>query len=73
MTNSAKQVMDMRPSKGITTAQSDEHQRQWTEKGWQHAVGSGNYDPTRKHLNFEIVRGKAQPIDKRMSIPERIA
>ena len=65
--------MDMRPSKGITTAQSDEHQRRWTEKGWQHAVGSGNYDPTREHLNFEIVRGKVQPIDKRTSIPERMA
>ena len=65
--------MDMRPSKGITTAQSDEHQRRWTEKGWQHAVGSGNYDPTREHLNFEIVRGKVQPVDKRTSIPERMA
>lgn len=28
-----KQVMDFRPSKGITTAQSNEHQRRWTEKG----------------------------------------
>ena len=73
MANTAKQVMDMRPSKGITTAQSDEHQRRWTEKGWQHAVGTGNYDPTREHLNFEIVRGKVQPIDKRTSIPERMA
>lgn len=27
-----KQVMDFRPSKGITTAQSNEHQRRWTEK-----------------------------------------
>ena len=73
MANTAKQVMDMRPSKGITTAQSDEHQRRWTEKGWQHAVGTGNYDPTREHLNFEIVRGKVQPIDKRTSIPEQMA
>ena len=73
MTNTAKQVMDMRPSKGITTAQSDEHQRRWTEKGWSHATATGNYDPSRTHLNFEIVHGKVQPIDKSRSIPERIA
>ena len=50
----AKQVVDFRPSKGITTAQSNEHQRRWTEKGWERAVSVGNYDPTREHLNFEI-------------------
>ena len=54
----AKQVMDFRPSKGITTAQSDEHQRRWTDKGWERAVSIGNYDPTREHLNFEIKAGK---------------
>ncbi len=52
MAGNAKQVMDIRPSAGITTAQSDEHQRRWTEKGWEHAVSKGNYDPTREHLNF---------------------
>ena len=65
----AKQVMDFRPSKGITTAQSNEHQRRWTEKGWEHAVSVGNYDPTREHLNFEIKGGKVCPIDKARSIP----
>ncbi|MCD8288107.1 MAG: plasmid recombination protein [Porphyromonadaceae bacterium] len=69
----AKQVMDFRPSKGITTAQSDEHQRRWTEKGWGHAVSVGNYDPTREHLNFEIKAGKVCPVDKTRSIPERMA
>ena len=63
----------MRPSKGITTAQSDEHQRRWTEKGWSHATATGNYDPSRTHLNFEIVHGNVQPVDKSRSIPERIA
>lgn len=33
-----KQVMDFRPSKGITTAQSNEHQRRWTEKGGKYKV-----------------------------------
>ena len=36
-----KQVMDFRPSKGITTAQSNEHQRRWTEKGWGSAEAVG--------------------------------
>jgi len=69
----AKQVMDFRPSKGMTTAQSNEHQRRWTEKGWERAVSVGNYDPTREHLNFEIKAGKVCPIDKTRSIPERMA
>ena len=70
----AKQVLDIQVSKGITTAQSNEHMRRWTEKGWERAVGIGNYDPTREHLNFEIVAGgKVRPIDKSRSIPERMA
>lgn len=74
MAANAKQVMDIKPSAGITTAQSDEHQRRWTEKGWEHAIGKGNYDRSREHLNFEIVRGgKVQPVDKTKSIPERMA
>lgn len=43
-------------------------------KGWEHAVSKGNYDPTREHLNFEVVKGgKVQPVDKSKSIPERMA
>ena len=49
-----KQVMDFRPSKGITTAQSNEHQRRWTEKGWGSAESTGNYDRSRERLNFEV-------------------
>lgn len=64
----------MRVGKGMTTAQSNEHLRRWTEKGWQRAVGMGNYDPTRERLNFEITKGgKVSPIDKSRSIPERMA
>ncbi len=69
----AKQVLDVRVSKGVTTAQSNEHMRQWTEKGWKRAVEIGNYDPTREKLNFEIVPGgKMRPIDKSRSIPKRM-
>lgn len=70
----AKQVIDIKAGKGITVAQSDEHQRRWTEKGWENAIKKGNYDPTREHLNFEIVKGgKVQPIDKSKSIPKKMA
>lgn len=53
----AKQVLDVHVSKGITVAQSNEHMRNWTEKGWKRATDLGNYDPTREHLNFEVVSG----------------
>ncbi len=37
-------------------------------------MNKGNYDPTRKHLNFEIAPGgKVRPIDTSRSIPERMA
>ena len=70
----AKQVLDVHVSKGITVAQSNEHMRNWTEKGLKRATDLGNYDPTREHLNFEVVSGgKIRPIDKGRSIPERMA
>ena len=70
----AKQVMDFRPSKGISTSQSNEHLRKWTEKGWESAVNTGNYDPTRERLNFEVVSGgKIRPVDKDRNIPQRMA
>lgn len=69
----AKQVMDFQPSKGISTAQSNERQRRWTEKGWQSAMAQGNYDRSRERLNFEIRGGKVRPIDKSRSIPQRMA
>ena len=70
----AKQVMDFRPSKGFTSSQSNEHLRKWTEKGWDSALKTGNYDPTRERLNFEVVRGgRIRPVDKERSIPQRMA
>lgn len=65
--------MDFRPSKGISTSQSNEHLRRWTEKGWDSALNAGNYDPTRERLNFEVVSGgKIRPVDKSRSIPQRM-
>ena len=73
-TMNAKQVMDIRATKGITTAQSNEHFRRWTKKGWQRALEVGNYDPTRTRLNFEVTKGgKIVPVDKNLSLPQRMA
>ena len=70
----AKQVIDFRASKGFTKAQSDEHLRVRSDKSLKHAMATGNYDQTREHLNFEIVKGgKIQSVDKTRSIPQRIA
>ena len=74
MANNIKQVMDIRPGKGMTTGQSDEHQRNWTERGWEWASKHGNYDRTRERLNFEVIKGgKVVPVDKSKSIPDRMA
>ncbi len=72
MANRQKQVLDIRVGKGFSTAQSNEHTRNWTEKGWQQATKVGNYDRSREHLNFEIVNGVLTAIDKEKSIPQRI-
>lgn len=69
----SKQVLDIHPSVGITTNQSNEHQRRWSDRSWNVAVKGGNYDRTRDRLNFEIARGGiVQPTDKSKSIPQRI-
>lgn len=68
------QVMHMNVMKGFSAAQSNEHQRNWTERGWDFALEKGRYDRQRERLNFEVVKGgKIQEIDKRQSIPERMA
>ena len=66
-----KQMMDMRACKGFTVQESNEHRRNWDDHRWQRALHEGNYDLSRQHLNFEIVKGgKIQPIDKSNSIPQ---
>lgn len=71
MAKEAKQVMDINPSKGFTVAQSIEHQRGWSEKGWNNAVQAGNYDRSRVALNFEIKKGGVvSAVDRRKNIPQ---
>ena len=68
-----KQVVHFQAKKGFTTAQSNEHQRCWTEKGWKSANENGRIDRSRTSLNFEIVKGgKVQTVDKSRSIPEKL-
>lgn len=68
-----KQVIDFHASAGMSTNQSNEHQRRWSDRSWNVAVKGGNYDRTRAHLNFEVARGGVvQPIDQTKSIPRRI-
>ena len=67
-----KQVVHFQAKKGFTTAQSNEHQRRWTEKGWERANENGRIDLSRTRLNFEIVRGeRVQAVDQSKSIPEK--
>lgn len=72
-----KQVMDIHAnSSGITQAESNEQQRNWNDKVWSvKAFDSlSNYDPTRKHLNFEVAKGGIiQPIDTSKSIAQKMA
>ena len=66
--------MDIRASKGMTVGQSNEHQRRWSEKGWNNATATGNYDRSREPLNCEIKKGGIiSSVDKRKSIPQLMA
>lgn len=69
----AKQVLDVHPGKGMTLSQSNEHLR-IASRGAYVANLSGNFDPTREHLNFEVAKGGVvTPLDKSRSIPMRIS
>ena len=52
----------MRPGKGFTTSQSNEHLRVFSDKD-RAKKAQWNYDPSREHLNFEFRNGlKAQKL-----------
>lgn len=72
MSTTAKQVMDIRTSKGVG-ASSNEELRNWTDRGWDQAMKEGNYDRSRERLNFEIQNGRIVPIQKSHSLPDRMA
>lgn len=68
----AKQVLDIRSGKGMTTSQSNEFLRN-ANGGERLKRWSGNYDSTREHLNFEIKKGGVIcEVDKKTSVPKRI-
>lgn len=68
----AKQVLDIRAGKGMTTSQSNEFLRN-ANGGERLKRWSGNYDSTREHLNFEIKKGEViGEVDKKTSVPKRI-
>ncbi len=67
--------MDIRGAAEISGAESNEQQRRWNEKVWNYKEKNPhfNYDPTRAHLNFEIVEGGViQPVDRSESIQQKI-
>jgi len=67
-----KQVCDLQPGKGMTRAQSNEHLRNFSAQAFDRKR-SGNFDPTREKLNFEVTKGgKVVPVDKKKSITKRI-
>lgn len=70
----AKQVMDIQNSHGISQGESDENQRNWSEKQWKNRLQqeNRNYDYTRRNLNFEIADGKVQKIDTSKSIDQKM-
>lgn len=70
----AKQVMDIQNSHGISQGESDENQRNWSEKQWKNRLqqSNRNYDYTRRNLNFEIADGKVQKIDTSKSIDQKM-
>ena len=66
----AKQVLDIRAGKGMTTSQSNEFLRN-ANGGERLKRWSGNYDSTREHLNFEIKKGGViGEVDKKTSAPK---
>ena len=67
-----KQVCDLAPGKGMTRAQSNEHLRNFSATAYERKR-SGNFDPTREKLNFEVKKGGViTPVDKSNSITKRI-
>ena len=59
----AKQVLDIRAGKGMTTSQSNEFLRN-ASGGERLKRWSGNYDSTREHLNFEIKKSENEQLSQ---------
>ena len=59
----AKQVLDIKAGKGMTTSQSNEFLRN-ANGGERLKRWSGNYDSTREHLNFEIKKSENEQLSQ---------
>ena len=59
-----KQVVHFQAKKGFTTAQSNEHQRRWTEKGWERANENGRIDRSRTRLNCPRDQGSQRRLSR---------
>lgn len=70
--NRAKNVIDMRASKGFSPSQSNEHLRCLSDCE-RAQKARWNYDPSREHLNFEIGKGGVvTEVNKSKTINQRI-
>ena len=70
-----KQMMDIDKKSTMTSALSDEHQRNWNDEQLHRKIEATerNYDLSRMPLNFEISHGgKIEAIDKRKNIADKI-
>lgn len=68
----ASQVIDLRASKGMTRGQSNEHLRVFSQRAFEEKRAH-NFDPTREHLNFEVLPGGViAPLNKKDPIDNRI-
>lgn len=68
----AKNVIDMRPSKGFSSSQGNEHLRRLDDCE-RAQKARWNYDPSREHLNFEVGKGGVvTEVNKFKTINQRI-
>lgn len=67
----AYQVFDLKPATGMSRGQSNEHLRNFTAKAFEEKR-TRNFDPSREHLNFEIMNGKVVPVQWKYPIDQRI-
>lgn len=69
----AKQVMDVQMGKGMSRGQSNEHLRNFTKNAFEEKR-THNFDPTREHLNFEVMPGGViAPVHSHLPIDVRIS
>lgn len=69
----ASQVFDLRLSKGMSRGQSNEHLRNFTKNAFEEKR-THNFDPTREHLNFEVMPGGViAPVHSHLPIDVRIS